>query len=59
MEMLAGSGTVKALDVVEVNPILDQRNLTAEVAVDLALSCLGMRVWPNAPAVVPARARLG
>lgn len=58
MEMLAGSGTVRALDVVEVNPILDQRNLTAEVAVELALSCLGMRVWPNAPAVVPARARL-
>jgi arginase len=59
MEMLGSSGKVRGLDVVEVNPILDQRNLTAELAVDLALSCLGLRVWPDAPAVLPARARVG
>jgi arginase len=59
MEMLAGSGQVRGLDVVEVNPILDQRNLTAELAVDLALSCLGLRVWPDAPAMIPAGARVG
>lgn len=59
MEMLGSSGMVRGLDVVEVNPILDQRNLTAELAVDLALSCLGLRVWPDAPAVLPARARVG
>ncbi|HEY7771414.1 arginase [Longimicrobium sp.] len=59
MEMLGSSGLVRGLDVVEVNPVLDQRNLTAELAVDLALSCLGLRVWPDAPAILPARARVG
>ena len=34
-----------ALDMVEVNPILDERNRTAELAVDLVLSAVGKRVW--------------
>jgi arginase len=45
MELLAASGTMVGLDVVEVNPILDERNRTAELAVDLILSALGKRVW--------------
>jgi arginase len=45
MELLAESGGMIGLDVVEVNPILDERNRTAELAVDLILSALGKRVW--------------
>jgi arginase len=45
MEMLAESKKLLGLDVVEVNPILDERNRTAELAVDLTLSALGKRVW--------------
>lgn len=47
MELLAESGKLVGLDVVEVNPILDQGNRTAELAVDLALSALGKRVWSH------------
>lgn len=45
MELLAESGKMIGLDIVEVNPILDERNRTAELAVDLVLSALGKRVW--------------
>lgn len=45
MEMLAQSGRLIGLDMVEVNPILDDRNRTATLAVDLILSALGKRVW--------------
>lgn len=44
MEMLADDGRVRVLDLVEVNPILDERNRTAEVAVDLAASLFGQRI---------------
>ena len=44
MEMLADSGAVRALDVVEVNPILDERNRTAELALELIQSALGKRI---------------
>ena len=43
MEMVADSGRLIALDLVEVNPILDVRNATAEFATELALSALGKR----------------
>ena len=45
MELLAESRKLLGLDIVEVNPILDERNRTAELAVDLTLSALGKRVW--------------
>jgi arginase len=35
---------MRSLDVVEVNPILDDRNTTAELAVELILSALGKRI---------------
>ena len=41
MEMLASTGRVGSVDLVEVNPILDVRNRTAEVAVDLIESLFG------------------
>ena len=36
MEMVADSGLLRALDLVEVNPILDDRNTTAILGVELA-----------------------
>ncbi|MEZ0322666.1 MAG: arginase [Thermus sp.] len=44
MEILAQSGRVRSLDLVEVNPILDERNRTAEMMVGLASSLLGKRI---------------
>jgi arginase len=44
MEMLATSGKVSSLEVVEVNPVLDERNATATLAVELVLSALGARI---------------
>ncbi len=41
MELVADSGRLAALDLVEVNPTLDLRNTTAEFAAELALSALG------------------
>jgi arginase len=45
MELLAQSGGIRSLDLVEVNPILDERNATAELAVELGLSALGKRIF--------------
>src|SRR5262245_35901259 len=44
MELLAESGLVGSLDVVEVNPILDEHNETAKLAVELIASALGARI---------------
>ena len=41
MEMIADSGRLGSLDVVEVNPALDDGNATAELAVDLVESLFG------------------
>jgi len=44
MEMLADTGRLIGMDVVEVNPVLDERNRTAELATELILSALGKRI---------------
>lgn len=44
MEIIADSGRLTSLDLVEVNPTLDLRNTTAELGVELALSALGMKI---------------
>jgi arginase len=44
MELIAETGRLTALDLVEVNPTLDLRNTTAELGVELALSALGMKI---------------
>ncbi len=44
MEAVAESGRLVALDLVEVNPALDLRNTTAELATELALSAFGKRI---------------
>lgn len=45
MEMLHDSGLMTSLDLVELNPFLDERGRTAQVMVDLAASALGRRVF--------------
>ena len=44
MEMIADSGLLRALDLVEVNPILDDRNTTAILGAELASSALGQKI---------------
>jgi arginase len=44
MEIIADSGRCCALDIVEINPILDRHNLTARLAVELAASLFGKRI---------------
>lgn len=44
MELINEAGTVTSLDVVEVNPILDVKNGTAELAVELVESLMGRRI---------------
>jgi arginase len=44
MELVAESGIVSSLEVVEVNPILDRENETAKLAVELVASALGARI---------------
>ncbi len=44
MELVADSLRLVALDIVEVNPTLDLRNITAEFATELALSALGKNI---------------
>jgi arginase len=44
-EVVAETGKLIGMDIVEVNPILDERNQTAKLAVDFACSALGSRVW--------------
>lgn len=41
MEMIADSGRMSSLDIVELNPIIDKRNRTARLAVDLVESLFG------------------
>jgi arginase len=44
LEVVAESGLMDSLDVVEVNPILDRENETGKLAVELVLSALGARI---------------
>ena len=45
MEMLHDSGLMTSLDLVELNPFMDERGRTATLMVDLAASALGRRVF--------------
>jgi arginase len=44
MELVAEAGVLDSLEVAEVNPILDSRNRTARLAVELIASALGQRI---------------
>ena len=44
MEMICDSGQMVSLEVVEVNPVIDEVNRTADLAVELVMSALGKRI---------------
>ena len=44
MEIIADHGRMLSLEVVEVNPVIDERNRTADLAVELALSGFGKKI---------------
>jgi len=44
MELVADCGCCGSLDIVEINPILDRHNRTAQLAVELAASLFGKRI---------------
>jgi len=44
LEMVADSGRLVSMDLVEINPVLDDRNRTATLAVDLIVSAFGARI---------------
>lgn len=44
MEMISDTGHMTSLEIVEVNPILDTGNRTANLAVELAMSAFGKRI---------------
>ncbi len=44
MEIIADTGRCSALDIVEINPILDHHNRTARLAVELTASLFGKRI---------------
>ena len=43
MEIIADHGRMLSFEIVEVNPVIDEHNRTADLAVELALSRLGRR----------------
>jgi arginase len=45
MEKIAESGMLGSMDIVEVNPILDYKNSTAEFGAELILSAFGKRIF--------------
>jgi len=44
MEMICDSRRMTSIEVVEVNPVLDEANRTADLAVELIMSGLGKRI---------------
>jgi len=46
-ELVAETGKLVGMDLVEVNSILDVQNQTASLAVEFALSALGKRIWKS------------
>ena len=44
MELLHDSGLVRSVDIVELNPFLDERGRTARVAVELIGSLFGQEI---------------
>jgi len=44
MEIIADHGRMLSMEIVEVNPVIDERNRTAELAVELTLSAFGKKI---------------
>lgn len=54
MEMIADTGQMASLDIMELNPSLDVRNRTAQVAVDLVASLFGKSTLMRRETAAPA-----
>jgi arginase len=57
MEMIADTGRMGSLDIMELNPALDHRNRTASVAVDLVASLFGKSTLMRRESAPPALRR--
>ena len=57
VELVADTGKLIGLDLVEVNPVLDIENRTGQLAVQLALSAFGKRIWRGTEGGLDARNR--
>jgi arginase len=44
MEIIADHGRLLSFEIVEVNPVIDEHNRTAELAVELACSAFGKKI---------------
>jgi arginase len=44
MEIICDSGRMRSMEVVEINPVLDDANRTADLAVELILSAMGKKI---------------
>ena len=44
MEIIADHGRMLSFEIVEVNPVIDEHNQTADLAVELALSAFGKKI---------------
>ncbi len=44
LELIAEKGGIKSFEIVEVNPMLDERNITVKLAIELILSALGKTI---------------
>ena len=44
MEMICDSGQMVSMEVVEVNPVIDEVNRTADLAVELVMSAFGKKI---------------
>jgi len=44
MELVSAAGVMSSLEVVEINPILDDRNASAQFAVELIQSAFGKKI---------------
>src|SRR5277367_6873195 len=44
MEIISDHGRMLSMEIVEVNPVIDERNQTADLAVELALSAFGKKI---------------
>jgi arginase len=49
MEVVAASGALGSMEITEINPILDERNRTAKLAVELLLSAFGKTILDPLP----------
>ena len=44
MEIISDHGRMLSFEIVEVNPVIDEKNRTAELAVELAMSAFGKKI---------------